>query len=104
LYISLDYLPIHSSPTRRSSDLVKSIVGLPLVYQLFSILRIIFLALTLTIRTCLTGIFGPFVHFHSNPFKRLYNVRLSILHIPTLDRKSTRLNSSHVSISYAVFC
>src|SRR5438067_4127565 len=24
--------------------------------------------------------------------------------IPLLDRKSTRLNSSHVSISYAVFC
>src|SRR5699024_11783937 len=24
--------------------------------------------------------------------------------IPELDRKSTRLNSSHVSISYAVFC
>src|SRR5438477_4515365 len=23
---------------------------------------------------------------------------------PTLDRKSTRLNSSHMSISYAVFC
>src|SRR6266702_3410668 len=23
---------------------------------------------------------------------------------PTLDRKSTRLNSSHVAISYAVFC
>src|SRR5699024_11802083 len=25
-------------------------------------------------------------------------------HTPILDRKSTRLNSSHVSISYAVFC
>src|SRR5438034_1151098 len=25
-------------------------------------------------------------------------------HIPTLDRKSTRLNSSHTVISYAVFC
>src|SRR3989442_6980888 len=25
-------------------------------------------------------------------------------HWPTLDRKSTRLNSSHVRISYAVFC
>src|SRR5690349_21985514 len=25
-------------------------------------------------------------------------------HIPALDRKSTRLNSSHVEISYAVFC
>src|SRR5207249_11415495 len=29
-----------------------------------------------------------------------------VLHVPEkeLDRKSTRLNSSHVSISYAVFC
>src|SRR5699024_12286930 len=26
------------------------------------------------------------------------------LSLPSLDRKSTRLNSSHVSISYAVFC
>src|SRR5699024_12031775 len=25
-------------------------------------------------------------------------------HLPEKDRKSTRLNSSHVSISYAVFC
>src|SRR5439155_17399661 len=25
-------------------------------------------------------------------------------HGPTVDRKSTRLNSSHVAISYAVFC
>src|SRR5690625_6862253 len=24
--------------------------------------------------------------------------------LPTIDRKSTRLNSSHVAISYAVFC
>src|SRR5690625_6914896 len=27
-----------------------------------------------------------------------------IVHFDTLDRKSTRLNSSHVAISYAVFC
>src|SRR5699024_12307853 len=27
-----------------------------------------------------------------------------VVHLPVLDRKSTRLNSSHVSISYAVFC
>src|SRR5690349_23332891 len=25
-------------------------------------------------------------------------------HVPEVDRKSTRLNSSHVEISYAVFC
>src|SRR5437868_12436813 len=33
--------------------------------------------------------------------KELYDVAVSTL---ILDRKSTRLNSSHVSISYAVFC
>src|SRR5690625_6615073 len=27
-----------------------------------------------------------------------------VVYDPTLDRKSTRLNSSHVAISYAVFC
>src|SRR5699024_8440320 len=31
-------------------------------------------------------------------------VFLAIVMAPALDRKSTRLNSSHVSISYAVFC
>src|SRR5699024_12050054 len=31
-------------------------------------------------------------------------VTLGIRVISVLDRKSTRLNSSHVSISYAVFC
>src|SRR5699024_12164153 len=28
----------------------------------------------------------------------------SFINLPSADRKSTRLNSSHVSISYAVFC
>src|SRR3712207_8189616 len=39
-------------------------------------------------------------------FKRLpirYEVRAD-LHLGLLDRKSTRLNSSHANISYAVFC
>src|SRR3989454_5177545 len=31
-------------------------------------------------------------------------LRLSILRLIPLDRKSTRLNSSHLVISYAVFC
>src|SRR5437773_8799026 len=35
-------------------------------------------------------------------------VRSEVIHIgglrPRLDRKSTRLNSSHITISYAVFC
>src|SRR5438477_6107008 len=31
-------------------------------------------------------------------------IRPKLARIPGLDRKSTRLNSSHMSISYAVFC
>src|SRR3712207_7659964 len=30
--------------------------------------------------------------------------RTTTLLLPTIDRKSTRLNSSHANISYAVFC
>src|SRR5690554_7726654 len=33
-----------------------------------------------------------------------YLITLRKSHVLTLDRKSTRLNSSHVRISYAVFC
>src|SRR5699024_11255615 len=63
---------------------------------------------------------SPHVHRHTNhPLQAgdplLQNVRgfdgfflsqglfLPLIYFP-LDRKSTRLNSSHVSISYAVFC
>src|SRR5699024_292192 len=35
---------------------------------------------------------------------RVMQLQLKILPEPDRDRKSTRLNSSHVSISYAVFC
>src|SRR5207249_5726879 len=39
------------------------------------------------------------------PFRRkLMTVPLRLDHPVWVDRKSTRLNSSHVSISYAVFC
>src|SRR3712207_8406206 len=31
-------------------------------------------------------------------------VRVGAVVVPALDRKSTRLNSSHANISYAVFC
>src|SRR3712207_7084287 len=34
----------------------------------------------------------------------LDNVELPLLYNGSLDRKSTRLNSSHANISYAVFC
>src|SRR5690349_23350921 len=56
--------------------------------------------------------------FRSSPLRELYQTRAEAsrkasIHtpfivatspLPTTDRKSTRLNSSHVEISYAVFC
>src|SRR5690606_40889546 len=36
--------------------------------------------------------------------EQVVRVDVSLQHIKALDRKSTRLNSSHVKISYAVFC
>src|SRR5690606_41946495 len=35
---------------------------------------------------------------------RLVDVGVGVRHVGRQDRKSTRLNSSHVKISYAVFC
>src|SRR5690606_40948031 len=40
----------------------------------------------------------------SYPVKELYSGPIPDISDYTLDRKSTRLNSSHVKISYAVFC
>src|SRR5690554_7766876 len=51
-------------------------------------------------------------HLKKTPFERMSasNLRLKLIKVGaviirnTRDRKSTRLNSSHVRISYAVFC
>src|SRR5699024_12592673 len=81
----------HSFPTRRSSDLIFSVrplfpFGYGLSYTSFSIgfqgLEIGEKNIELTVSVKNTG--------------ECYSGRE--------DRKSTRLNSSHVSISYAVFC
>src|SRR5437773_3375337 len=42
------------------------------------------------------------VPFPDNPFD--FNTFCTVSPRATLDRKSTRLNSSHITISYAVFC
>src|SRR5690606_40343698 len=42
---------------------------------------------------------------HPNPTRDFNNIVLRMRSVnPDIDRKSTRLNSSHVKISYAVFC
>src|SRR5207245_9218420 len=42
--------------------------------------------------------------FHDRLVAPLYPIAFTVLCFAILDRKSTRLNSSHGSISYAVFC
>src|SRR5437868_12997160 len=44
----------------------------------------------------------PFVQPHSHPQR--YSLHPVLVQLRVEDRKSTRLNSSHVSISYAVLC
>src|SRR5690606_41288842 len=39
-----------------------------------------------------------------DPWKRAGQGHLGLVRVHVVDRKSTRLNSSHVKISYAVFC
>src|SRR5690625_7046144 len=44
------------------------------------------------------------VAFNTFGFNNTYTLALDETKAEELDRKSTRLNSSHVAISYAVFC
>src|SRR5439155_24933372 len=50
-----------------------------------------------------SGSARPGAHPNNPPGKRPPAPEMAIVEHPT-DRKSTRLNSSHVAISYAVFC
>src|SRR3712207_9530169 len=51
------------------------------------------------------GVYPTWVARGAAPTRRALAAHsLEPLHQPTTDRKSTRLNSSHANISYAVFC
>src|SRR5699024_12344007 len=85
---SLAYRHLHSFPTRRSSDLGTQ-----------EQLRIKFRLQRLHPR----GNIGLYkIQFCGRPADAAR--RSDTSEYPKIDRKSTRLNSSHVSISYAVFC
>src|SRR5690606_39608841 len=96
----LHHLPIHSFPTRRSSDLFqtalrgKANVNPNIITSKTSGERIVAVA-------------AP-IYDDSNRIAGVLGFSVSVEYIQSLvvdiDRKSTRLNSSHVKISYAVFC
>src|SRR5207245_7315047 len=89
--------PLHSFPTRRSSDLGQAI--LHHLREKGQVARELYRVLKPRARAIFSEPFG-----NSSLLERL---RL-VVPVPKgslkIDRKSTRLNSSHGSISYAVFC
>src|SRR5204863_8399630 len=89
---------LHSFPTRRSSDLSGTSGG---------IVRFAgreYLAVTRPAKPY-QGYAGPAWRGHVMvPVERAFEVLAHHTQLRCRDRKSTRLNSSHVEISYAVFC
>src|SRR5690606_40886783 len=94
----INQLDLHSFPTRRSSDL-KAEELFPAIYDLFAIEN----------RLGRWASQGNMIYSAAGIVNlNIFNCREIIeswMQIPRRkDRKSTRLNSSHVKISYAVFC
>src|SRR3712207_8403024 len=82
-----DHRDLHSFPTRRSSDLAKTSHGLIRGSSRYQIIGVIDEASA-----------------GRDAGEVLDGTPRNIPVFATLDRKSTRLNSSHANISYAVFC
>src|SRR5690625_6912967 len=85
-----DHLDLHSFPTRRSSDLIReeNWIQRSVALSRESNEKIVNLSIQ-----------------HLKDKKELTNNPHKIIAVAcSIDRKSTRLNSSHVAISYAVFC
>src|SRR5690606_39842128 len=90
-------LDVHSFPTRRSSDLV--MVGLPFAVALSVAAWRLLPAGTFTLGRGLPSVISA-----RGAIGASFIASEAYLPLLLQDRKSTRLNSSHVKISYAVFC
>src|SRR5690606_41517409 len=94
--VSLRNLP--SFPTRRSSDLLSHVSFTALVIGIFFMDNPFYIAIpVVVIASVLIKWLIQITKIHADS-------AIGIVSSFGLDRKSTRLNSSHVKISYAVFC
>src|SRR5699024_12447075 len=95
------HLYVHSFPTRRSSDLIAECryEDVPEKLWPFPVEKIWGIGSKMKRHFNRMGIvtLGQLAHYKLSYLKKRFGVIGE-------DRKSTRLNSSHVSISYAVFC
>src|SRR5439155_25909017 len=95
---SLAHRDLHSFPTRRSSDLLPIAPGTN--FRLRGSTGIEF-------SVQLPIVQAPFRVYYAYNVNRLHEsivAQQPFIDQSEIDRKSTRLNSSHVAISYAVFC
>src|SRR5207302_8477307 len=91
---SLTLRVLHSFPTRRSSDLLQRVTGC----------QPLFVRRDMDVRVQRLNLLFARDDFGTAHVRRMVKnlpVKIGQVH---QDRKSTRLNSSHVKISYAVFC
>src|SRR5207249_6383331 len=95
---------LHSFPTRRSSDLRPERWALRVARPLLLLetLAIPLRRLAQVVNTAILKAAEP-TAFSPQPVLTDADYQ-ELLELAFQDRKSTRLNSSHVSISYAVFC
>src|SRR5690606_41761289 len=97
LYCPLPPPAVHPFPTRRSSDLKEP----PLAHEASKHVPITNLGALELNAQCVHG----FLEAEVGHERTHYTLHLALGVVGTLiDRKSTRLNSSHVKSSYAVFC
>src|SRR5207248_11445919 len=97
---SRDTRALHSFPTRRSSDLR---IG-PYYVGPHGLLQPIADAIKLMIKEDVVPTAADRWVYNLAPIVFLVPCMLIFATLPFADRKSTRLNSSHRTISYAVFC
>src|SRR5439155_23874170 len=93
----------HSFPTRRSSDLVQA-VEVPARARDRHGGRARFFADARVHRERAERVGRERPRVRARRARRYDGAAAALLHRRREDRKSTRLNSSHVAISYAVFC
>src|SRR5690606_41943515 len=91
---------LHSFPTRRSSDLAGSIGSLTWWRFVAGAGSSMYMVGALVYLTDISSASNRARLIGLNQRALLFGQSIG----PGLDRKSTRLNSSHVKISYAVFC
>src|SRR5690606_40091085 len=98
------HLPPHAFPTRRSSDLMTPEEVLEIGTQAMWIA--VLLAAPVLLTALAVGVLIGMVQAATQIQEMTLSFIPKLLGVAAVlaDRKSTRLNSSHVKISYAVFC